>query len=217
MKAFSLGLLLLLSSCKSPLGILASARPATAQAKIVQPSGATIDQRGSAEVPAKQSATASVAEIPLAKGSRVTVVPPSAISPGSISLILSENSALKLTSHSESASMPQTFRPPSPPSATDLAKADGLKLYFWVSVGLALLGGFLIYAEHVKAGVIAIIGAIGVPIMGRFVSESSALTLALVATVGATAIFGAWYLIRHRLAPQTGSPQTAPVAAASHS
>lgn len=97
------------------------------------------------------------------------------------------------------ASTAKSFSPPVPPSATDLAKADGIRLFYWIAGGLLLFALLLARGQHYKAAAIAGGGAVLVPLVGNFVSEVSALwTGAIIVGISAT-LFAAWYLVRGRL------------------
>lgn len=169
--------------------------PATSAAKAVLPSGTTLSQAGSVEVPASVLTARSVAIIPLPKGSSIAVVLPSEKVEGKISVILTEPSSLSIDTHSEKAVMPQNFRPPAPISAIEQSTADGVKLFYWLSGGLILLTIGLAYTEHFKAAICSGIGAVLTPIFGRFVSEISGYTIALTATVAATVLYLAWHFV----------------------
>lgn len=166
--------------------------------KIDLPSGTTLSQSGFAEQPAEVSESDSSASVDLPKGSTIEVFPASATLPGKISLKLSANSSLKLGMKTARAVTAKSFAPPKPPTATEIAKAEGIKIFYWLSAGLVLLALFLVWGQHYKAAGIAAGGAVVVPLVGNFVSEVSAVWVALI-FVGMTAtLFAAWYFVRGR-------------------
>jgi hypothetical protein len=82
------------------------------------------------------------------------------------------------------------------------ANADAISKFYVYGGVLALFGAFLLWRGHVKAGFIAIGGAILCPLLARFYSSEAAQNIALAAVCIAGALFVAWHILKNRLNPE---------------
>lgn len=96
----------------------------------------SFEQAGAAEVPGKASAKTTTAATIVPPGSVVTAHPD-----GSISWTTAEPLRVETTIAEETATGPQSFAPPAPPSPGDVA--DGRARWLaWIALGLGLAAGF---------------------------------------------------------------------------
>lgn len=152
-------------------------------------------QSGFVENPPSLEQADSVVEIPLPKDTRVKVSLPSPEHPGEISLVLSADSSIKSVSNQARILGLKSFAPPSPPSAQELAVANGLKNSYYLAGGLLLVGLGMLYTKHTKAGVLALVAAILTPVFARFVSSDSGYIVCLIGVCISGAIFAAWHFL----------------------
>lgn len=101
------------------------------KAAIALTGGASIQQSGDAQVPAKLAVTSSARSLPLPAGSDIIFDEKL----GTFTLHLSHESTLKTETREEKAEAPQAFTPPAPPTPADEAAG---KLHVWYGIGLVV-------------------------------------------------------------------------------
>lgn len=173
--------------------------PAPASAVYVSPDGAKLSQNGFASEPARIDRAESLAKVPLPKGSALRFFPPFGDVPPKIEITIPQESALELSTNSDAVSLPKSFPPPAGPSARETALAESLKWFHLGGIAFAVGALLLLWRGHGKAAGIAGIGAIGVPLLGNFVSSDAALWISIACSVAAISLFAAWHLVRRRL------------------
>ncbi len=182
---FSLALVIL-AGCRSVPHV---AEPPAAT--ITTPSGATIKQTGDTPAPAKVETTRTKHTLPV----------PAALvwfdeKLGRFVYQLSGDSVATVETVAERAEGPKAFEPPAPPTAAEIAQADGVR-YFWLAaLGCTALAGLLAWRAHYLAAVCAGLAAVALPILARFVSTASAVTIGAALVVAAVCFFAAWHIER---------------------
>ena len=111
---------------------------------------------------------------------------------------LAAPSVLTIETTGETAKAQTTHAPPAPPTPADLAAGQGIRVFFYLAAALALAALALFYFGHTKAGILAIIGAGGLPILAQ-ASANLAAHAATGILVAVAALVAAWYAVRHRI------------------
>jgi len=181
--------------CSSLRSVFIAKPPRT---NITTPSGANLQQTGSAEIPAKISNSANTLTIPLPKQSGIAVFAPTDSTAGRVEIIVSDATTATLVSTSETAVAPKAYAPPSPPSPAEIARGDGLRMFYYIAAGLVLAACVLVYLGHGKAALIAGIGAVIVPTLANFLSSEWAVRALIACACLASALCFAWYLIARK-------------------
>lgn len=169
------------------------------------PGGVILTQAGDAAKPATVSTETQTKTVPLPAGTNIVFDEKL----GTVTLQLSKDSALTETTKAETATAPQAFTPPAPPTPTELAAGANKARTWYFSAGLGLLGLLFIYRTHIKAGVICFAGAVAYPIVQNLIDDASAHLVLVAAIAGAVALFWAWHLIQDQQA--TTLPQPAAI------
>jgi len=78
------------------------------------------------------------------------------------------------------------------------ARANALYKFYIFGGILALIGAFLLWRTHGKAGWVAIAGAIGSPLLARFYNSETAQNFALASLCIAGALFAAWHIMKKK-------------------
>lgn len=107
------------------------------KATITTPSGAVMSQTGDAQIPAKVSVNSAVTTIPLPAGTALSVDPQK---PGQVEMKLSAPTVLKTETRLESATAPQAFTPPAPPTPSELAEGKA-RLWLWIGLCVGVAAG----------------------------------------------------------------------------
>ena len=162
--------------------------------KAVTTTGATFENNGDAKAPAKMESKQSVSEMPVPEGSTVTVENEEG-KPSVLKVSLSSPTKLTVKSSVDTFTSAVSFTPPSP---SDEAKAQGLKWYFIAGIIFAVATVAFAYKGHVTAAISSGIGAVCVPLLGRFVASEKALWLCIGLGAVSLSLFGAWYLIKKK-------------------
>jgi hypothetical protein len=189
--------------------------------------GVTVMSKGPVENPAVVDTDVSVLTLPLPAGSVVTVsaladgsaaesrrdAPAESIDravtrdtavvgiPGTVTVKLSAPSELRFQTRREKITAPKNFAPPALPSASDLATAWGMKLFYVISVACLILGGLCIWRGHGKAGAVFLAAFVLVPCVARFFGGAAGLVTSIVLVCIGAALFVAWHLMRDKFAP----------------
>ena len=177
-------------------------RAKVAAAKAAKPPAATVGplvvtQSGSAEVPASSNVETSTTETVLPAGSVITVVPATENNSERVEVKLSAGTTLKTAASRTVLTAPRAFAPPAPPSARELANADGVAKSYWFAGALALGAAALAYTGHGKAALFAAAGAVAAPLLANFVASEIALRVVIGCACVAGALFAAYHLM-HR-------------------
>lgn len=105
--------------------------------------------------------------------------------------------AVVLSSHTEQSIGPVNFSPPTPPTASEIAIADGVGKFYWLAVACGAGALACLYLGHLKAAGICVLGAIGIPFTIHEGHRLAASGIALSCLCVAATLVAAWYLIRH--------------------
>lgn len=157
----------------------------------------SVIQTGSAEVPASSNVETSNTETALPAGSVVTVTPATENTLEQVAVKLSAASVLKTSASRTVLTAPRAFAPPAPPSAREVANADGVAKSYWFAGALGLAAAALAYTEHGKAALFAAAGAVAAPLLANFVASEIALRVVIGCACVAGALFAAYHLM-HR-------------------
>lgn len=163
----------------------------------VKTKGVDYAQSGDTKKGAEIKAGETSVIIPLPSGSVASVTLPTQETAGKIDVTVKGDSSINVISNHASIKGAQSFSPPTPSSQ---AVADSFKHFVFAGIGLAILAGLLFWAGHAKAGVIAGIGAISVPILGRLVMSEIAYGAFLLTLAISGTLFAAWYIIKRNRA-----------------
>lgn len=152
--------------------------------------GPVVTQRGDAVEPARVVVTESKASIPVPAGSVVTVTPP----PGQTQA----SDPVTVTTKTTDIQGPRAFTPPAPPTASDIANADAITRSYYLSGALVLAASFLFWRGHVKASVVAVVSAIGIPIVANVAGQEWAQRLFIAGACIAGALFAGWHFVKDK-------------------
>ena len=154
-------------------------------------------QTGDAAKHASISSVDSKTEIPFPPGSVITIRTPDA--PAATVGTTTAIPVATVTEHREVISTPTAFTPPAPASPSEIAKGDGIRIFYYVGGFLALAACALAYLEHGKAAIIAGIGAIAVPCLANFLSSEWAVRACVAVVCISGALFIAWHFVKGKL------------------
>lgn len=164
----------------------------TAKTKVVTAAGTSLTQSGPAEAPAKVDTSKGNVEIPIPANSKVEVTDATPTEPAKITVTVPTETKLTASTTQEHVTAAKDFSPPSP---TELAKANAVQWYFVAGGVLVLASLALVYLQHYKAAGFAAAGAFLVPCMGQLVSSESAMRVCIAVVCIVGALVAAWYLI----------------------
>lgn len=156
--------------------------------------GAIFEGKGEVKEPAKLESKKTESEILVPTGSVIEVTNEEG-KPSTMKVSLSSPTKLTVSSSVDTFESAVSFSPPSP---QDEAKAEGLKWFFIAGIVFAVLCVAFAYKGHVKASAIAGIGAVAVPLVGRFVASDKALLLCIGLGAVSLTLFCAWYFIKKK-------------------
>ena len=157
--------------------------------------GSEVTQAGNAAAPAQVTTGNTVTEIPLPPGASITINAP-AVDP--FNPVPEKIPVVRVTEHREQITTPTAFTPPAPPSANEIATASALRWFLIAGLILAIGAGLLLWRGHGKAALIAGIGAVAVPLLGKFLSEEWAVRALLITAGISGALFAAWHFINDK-------------------
>ena len=173
------------AACVSPL-------VRKARSIVSLPSGASIDQAGTVETPARIDTAAADFSFTIPKDSVFSFDPRAQ----KLSLTVARDTAAAAHSSDEHAT---AAKPSAPLSPVELARASTLAKFYWIALALGLLAGLFLWRAHIKAGVICGAGAVAVPILAKFFSSDAAQYVALAVLCVSSALFWAWHMMTARL------------------
>lgn len=172
----------------------ASKRSKPLASKVVTTTGTIFEGSGDAKEPAKMESKKAESKMIVPQGSIVEVTNEEG-KPSVMKVSLSSPTGLVVTSSVDTFESAVSFSPPSP---QDEAKAQGLKWFFIAGIAFAVVAVTFAYMGHGKAATIAGIGAVSVPLLGRFVASEKALWLCIGLGAVSLSLFCAWYLIKRK-------------------
>ncbi len=163
-----------------------------APAATVKTPSIAVQQSGDVAVPAAATVTSTKQELPIPPGSTVEikVTPPAKVEATAKPVVLTS------TTTTETVKGVQSFTPPNPPTATELAKASGVKWFYIAGVVSGILALLFLWQAHPINAVICGGGAVALPMIGNLVGSEAALRTALVVGAASVALFCAWLLLR---------------------
>lgn len=109
------------------------------------------------------------------------------------SVTFSDAATFRTITRREAVKAAQTPPPPSPPSAGETAAAEAVRWYYIAGAVFAVLAVLAFWRAYPRAGWFCVLGAVGVPALGRLVSSLAAL---LTLTGCAAVAFGLWWAWR---------------------
>lgn len=176
--------------------------------------GPNVSQVGSVAAGAKISVADTVASFVAPGGSTVALaaqMPANAgeklVAVSSNVLTLSGSTPFKVETHTQTAEGPKSFPPPAQPTPADVATGAGIRVFYWVAAGLAVVSVVCFYMSHAKAGFVAAVGAGALPLLASFSSfAASHATVGIVAIV--FALVAAWYFVRGKIGMNNTTPNT---------
>ncbi len=162
------------------------------------PSTTKVDSTGPVEIAGQVDSLEQRTEIPMLPGQVVT------ISNGSTADRTPQGQAsdpsvkpLVFSSHFVQARAPRNFSPPAPPSPSDLASGEGVKLFYWLAVGCAVGCVGMLYTQHYKAAGLLALASAGIPFLIRIGQTVFASHLAVGLIVAALTLVIAWELLKN--------------------
>lgn len=176
--------------------------------------GPTVSQVGSVAAGAKISIADTVASFVAPGGSTVALaaqMPANAHGvanavPSSV-LTLASSTPFRVETRTQTAEGPKSFPPPAQPTPADVATGAGIRVFYWVAAGLAVVSVICFYMSHAKAGFVAAVGAGALPLLASFSSfAASHATVGIVAVV--FALVAAWYFVRGKIGVNNTTPNT---------
>jgi hypothetical protein len=173
----------------------------------------TVTQTGDAKEPGKASVETSTTVLTVPAGSQINFPPVvqgqakggACPSPLPVSVTLSQPSELRVETRREAVEGAKTPEPPPPPSPGDLARASGIRWFYFAGVVCGLAAIASIYFGYAWAAKSLVIAALAFPIVGNLVSSKWAVAVAGVFIFAAGAFYLAWKIIaaRHALTEKT--------------
>lgn len=196
-----------LVGCK---GFLSAYAPKPPSAQIATASGTQLAQTGAAQVPAAASVDTTSIEIPLSAfvtpgrdaGISVNRVTPKPESRDPVTLQTESAAALRITTRRETASGPQAFAPPAPPkppTPTEQAAADLFKWAGLVSLGLIIVAGLLLWAQHYLAALKIAAAAVALPVLARFFGSGVAIAVTVGLVALGAGLWLAWGILKRKV------------------
>ncbi|EIQ00213.1 hypothetical protein OpiT1DRAFT_04755 [Opitutaceae bacterium TAV1] len=137
-----------------------------------------VSQTGDAARPATASADTAAAKLPIPAGSDITFT-----QRGEVLVKLAAESILSLDTRRESATGPQAFTPPLPPSPADEAAGWRVKAYTWAALACIVLAGLFAWRAHWLAAICAGIAAAACHLLSSPAGLYAAGTLLVAAVV----------------------------------
>lgn len=177
-------------------------RPHTPHATISTAGGASvITQTGDAQTPAAVSVSSETRTVPLPSGSSIVFDEKA----GTITLRLSRDSTLTTTARTERAVAPAAFAPPAPPTAAEVAQADGTRWFYLAAILAVIAAALLFYTGHALSAICVGAGGLFLPVLARFYTSTVALPLCAACVASGAGLWLAWYILarRHNLQPET--------------
>ncbi len=178
--------------------------PKPPAATVTMPSGAQLEQTGAAEVPATVTTATEIRSVPLPAGTALVFDEKA----GTVTVKLSRDSNLTETITSERAEAPRAFTPSAPPTAAQLAQADGVRWFYAAALLGVVAAGLLVWRGHILAAVLVGAGSAALPILARFYSSAVALPLAAGLVCAGVAVFAAWHILNRRHALSAGDAKS---------
>lgn len=168
--------------------------------------GTEFKQTGETKTPATVESNSSVASVDLPANSTVTVTQATASEPAKISVSLAAPSVLNADFKTEKITGPKSVEPT---SQTEIAKGKAVQWFYIASLAFGVASLAFLYLQHYKAAGFAAIGAVGLPMLGQFVSSDKALIFAVVCGCVSLTLFGAWFILKRKF-PVIDSASTNP-------
>jgi len=175
----------------------------------------TVTQTGGAKEPGKATVTTSKTTLTIPAGSKVEIPSPAPTTtdggqvspPSPVVVTLSQPSELRTETRREAVEGTKTPEPPPPPSPSDLARATGIRWFYFAGLACAAVAGFCVWRGYPVAAVKCAAAAVAFPLVGNFVSEKWAIVTGGVLLLLAGAFVVAWKIIaaRHGLGNQAGT------------
>jgi len=97
----------------------------------------------------------------------------------------------------ESVTSATNYQPPTPPTPSDTAKGEGIKMFYYLAAICAALAVLALYLQHYKAAGILILAAGGLPVLINMGETVAASHLAVAAICIATTLAASWYFLRN--------------------
>jgi hypothetical protein len=185
MKKYLFAAVLFLAACGHP------PRSAAPPQSTSSAPGITVVQTGDAAVPATASSEEAAITVALPKGSTVTVS-----STGEIVATLSEHAVMSAKTAKSTATGATAFTPPAPPTPEEWEWAKAVKWFYITGVVCALLAVLCFGRGYPMMGFSFVGGAIGVPALGKFVSNDAAVYILVGTAVAAGAFWLAWQKLK---------------------
>lgn len=190
---FLLSLVIVSAGCKSV------PKTETPSLRVTSPISGNITATGDAQTPAKIESAQTETTIPLPAHSQVSFVPATETEPSKTVVTLAAPTIARTVTKSENVTAPRAFTPPAPPSASDIARADGVRWFYIAGAVFAVAALALVYFQHYKAAGCAALGAFLVPTLANLLSHQSAMLAAVALGVASVVLFAAWYLAKSKL------------------
>lgn len=159
--------------------------------------GSVTSQTGAASTPASIQTEDTKTAIPLSPGTVITIATPGTSEGSLVSPTSPPSPVMVVSSHSESIVTPRAFTPAAGPTANQIATADGIRIFYWISGALLIAACAMIYFGHTKAAIIAGAGAIVVPCLAQFLSNEWAVRALIITVCLAGGLYAAYYLLRN--------------------
>lgn len=163
-------------------------------------------QTGEAKTPATANVSTSKTTLTIPAGSKVEIPSPTPttteggqVTPSApVIVTLSQPSELRTETRREAVEAAKTPEPPSPPSAGDLARATGIRWFYFAGVVCGLAAIASIYFGYAWAAKSLVIAALAFPIVGNLVSSKWAVAVAGVFIFAAGGFYLAWKILEKR-------------------
>lgn len=174
--------------------------PAQPRSELTLPAGPTATQAGDIAAGAKIAARTLETVLPIPAGSIVALTPPDPAAEGKSTATVTLAAASTLTTREtrQEATGATSHAPPAPPTPAELATGAGVRLFYWLAAGSALLAIALFYFGHAKAAIVALAAAAGLPMLAQ-VSTVIASHTAIAAGAIVIALVAAWEMLKHRV------------------
>ncbi len=179
--------------------------PPAAASVSAGPAGPVVAQDGAAAVPATAARKETRVETTIPAGAAVTAYPD-----GRVTWTAAAPMALVSASSDSSATGPQSFTPPAPPTPAEEARGWGVRAFYLAALACAIAAGLCVWRGYPLAAICCGAGALALPILANFFGSMSA-TVAGVACVAIAAGLVVAYQLTARRAASAPGPPPAPL------
>jgi len=161
-----------------------------------------VTQSGPAASPGKVTTQNTLASVPLIPGAVITITTAGPKDGGRSGIASPAGTAppsLTFSTALTAVETPTSYAPPAPPTPSELAKGEGVLIFYYVAAGLVLVAVVSAYLQHYKAALIFGAGAVIVPFLANFFASEWALRAAVGVVCAGGALIAAWHFVKNKL------------------